>query len=190
MALSYNLGYQESISVHPTRPQIFAGKPYSTFPNIWEWLIYQCLLCKIAITILGCAATMQILHFEMSLYNSNEYSNVCYVKFWVVLQRCKFFILHFVEANVVIGSQHKQQIVSFLWNGLLTVTFLFAENYIVNALNFVSFNLVNQVVRNTNAQINPSLALPAPKPTIMLSQIPLRPDFRYWFNVGQCLLLY
>ena len=38
MALSYNLGYQESISVHPTRRQIFAGKPYSTFPNIWEWV--------------------------------------------------------------------------------------------------------------------------------------------------------
>ena len=31
MALSYNLGYQESISMHPTRRQIFAGKPYSTF---------------------------------------------------------------------------------------------------------------------------------------------------------------
>ena len=41
MALSYNLGYQESISVHPTRRQIFAGKPYPTFPNIWEWLIYR-----------------------------------------------------------------------------------------------------------------------------------------------------
>ena len=40
MALSYNLGYQESISVHPTRRQNFAGKPYSIFPNIWEWLIY------------------------------------------------------------------------------------------------------------------------------------------------------
>ena len=39
MALSYNLGYQESISVHPTRRQIFAGKLDSTFPNIWEWLI-------------------------------------------------------------------------------------------------------------------------------------------------------
>ena len=39
MALSYNLGYQESISVHPTRRQIFAGKPYSTLPNIWEWVI-------------------------------------------------------------------------------------------------------------------------------------------------------
>ena len=33
MALSYNLGYQESISVHPTCRQIFAGKPYSTFPQ-------------------------------------------------------------------------------------------------------------------------------------------------------------
>ena len=32
--LAYNLGYQESISVHPTRRQIFAGKPYSIFPNI------------------------------------------------------------------------------------------------------------------------------------------------------------
>ena len=39
MALSYNFGYQESISEHPTRRQIFAGKPDSTFPNIWEWLI-------------------------------------------------------------------------------------------------------------------------------------------------------
>ena len=27
MALSYNLGYQEIISVHPTRRLIFAGKP-------------------------------------------------------------------------------------------------------------------------------------------------------------------
>ena len=25
--------------MHPTRRQIFAGKPYSPFPNIWEWLI-------------------------------------------------------------------------------------------------------------------------------------------------------
>ena len=41
MALSYNLGYQESISVHPTRRQNFDGKPYSNFPNIWEWLIYS-----------------------------------------------------------------------------------------------------------------------------------------------------
>ena len=39
MALSYNLGYQESISVHPTRRQNFAGKVYSNLPNIWEWLI-------------------------------------------------------------------------------------------------------------------------------------------------------
>ena len=40
MALSYNLGYQEIISVHPTRRQIVADKPYSTFPNIWQWLLY------------------------------------------------------------------------------------------------------------------------------------------------------
>ena len=39
MALSYNLGYQESISVHPTRRQNFAGKVYSNFPNIWKWVI-------------------------------------------------------------------------------------------------------------------------------------------------------
>ena len=39
MALSYNLGYQESIPVHPTRCQNFAAKVYSNFPNIWEWLI-------------------------------------------------------------------------------------------------------------------------------------------------------
>ena len=46
MALSYNLGYQESISVHPTRRQNFAGKPYSNFPNIWEWLILS--LCHLS----------------------------------------------------------------------------------------------------------------------------------------------
>ena len=39
MGLSYNLGYQESISVHPTRRQNFAGKVYSIFPNIWQWVI-------------------------------------------------------------------------------------------------------------------------------------------------------
>ena len=39
MTLSYNLAYQEIILVHPTRRQIFAGKPYSTFWNIWEWVI-------------------------------------------------------------------------------------------------------------------------------------------------------
>ena len=39
MALSYNLGYQESISVHPTRRQNFAGKVYLVFPNIWEWVV-------------------------------------------------------------------------------------------------------------------------------------------------------
>ena len=41
MALSYNLGYQEIILVHPTRRQIFAGKPYSTFWNIWEWVVFS-----------------------------------------------------------------------------------------------------------------------------------------------------
>ena len=39
MALSYNLAYQENISVHPTRRQIFAGKPDSTFYNILDLLI-------------------------------------------------------------------------------------------------------------------------------------------------------
>ena len=39
MTLSYNLAYQEIILVHPTRRQIFAGKPYSTFWNIWDLLI-------------------------------------------------------------------------------------------------------------------------------------------------------
>ena len=39
MPLSYNLAYQEIILVHPTRRQIFTGKPYATFWNIWEWVI-------------------------------------------------------------------------------------------------------------------------------------------------------
>ena len=33
------LVYQEIISVHPTRRQIFAGKTDLTFPNIWQWVI-------------------------------------------------------------------------------------------------------------------------------------------------------
>ena len=41
MTLSYNLAYQDIISVHPTLRQIFAGKPYSTFWNIWDLLIYR-----------------------------------------------------------------------------------------------------------------------------------------------------
>ena len=40
MALSYNLAYQEIISVHPRRRQTFAGKTDSTFWNIWQWVIY------------------------------------------------------------------------------------------------------------------------------------------------------
>ena len=41
MALSYNLAYQEIISVHPTKRQIFAGKSDSAFWNIWEWVIMK-----------------------------------------------------------------------------------------------------------------------------------------------------
>ena len=60
MALSYNLGYQESISVHPTRRQIFAGKPDSTFPNIWELLIYpECQYFSIA------ESTISLLHIGL-----------------------------------------------------------------------------------------------------------------------------
>ena len=44
MALSYNLPYQEIISVHRTRRQNFAGKTDSTFWNIWQWVIYDCLI--------------------------------------------------------------------------------------------------------------------------------------------------
>ena len=47
IALSYNLAYQEIISVHPRRRQIFAGKPHSTFWNIWEWVISCLLLLQI-----------------------------------------------------------------------------------------------------------------------------------------------
>ena len=42
MTLSYNLAYQEIILVHPTRRQIFLGKPYSTFWNIWDLLLEPC----------------------------------------------------------------------------------------------------------------------------------------------------
>ena len=49
MALSYNLAYQEIISVNPTRRQIFAGKTDSTFPNNWQWVIY-CLWAALFLT--------------------------------------------------------------------------------------------------------------------------------------------
>ena len=41
MALLLYLAYQEIISVHPTRRPIFAGKPYSTFWNIRDLLMYK-----------------------------------------------------------------------------------------------------------------------------------------------------
>ena len=39
MTLSYHLGYLETILVHPTRRQSFAGKLDSTFYNIWDLVI-------------------------------------------------------------------------------------------------------------------------------------------------------
>ena len=52
MALSYNLGYQEIISVHPTRRQIFAGKTDSTFLNIWQWVISGAVVDRISKTVM------------------------------------------------------------------------------------------------------------------------------------------
>ena len=46
MTLSYNFAHQEIILVHPTRRRIFAGKPYSTFWNIWEWVICKVFVCS------------------------------------------------------------------------------------------------------------------------------------------------
>ena len=53
MALSFNLGYQESISVHPTRRQNFAGKVYSNFPNIWEWLVWKFSKQELILTVIS-----------------------------------------------------------------------------------------------------------------------------------------
>ena len=39
MTLSYHLGYLETILVHPTRRQSFAGKSDSTFYNIWDLVV-------------------------------------------------------------------------------------------------------------------------------------------------------
>ena len=40
-ASAVNFSYQETILVHPTRRQIFAGKPDSAVYNIWDLLIYN-----------------------------------------------------------------------------------------------------------------------------------------------------
>ena len=41
MTLTYNLAYQETILGHPEGRQIFAGKPYPTFYNIWDLLLWK-----------------------------------------------------------------------------------------------------------------------------------------------------
>ena len=68
MALSYNLGYQESISVHPTRRQNFAGKVYSIFPNIWEWVVSS--------------RKWNNLHSALKYWRPKKYSEEPHVKFW------------------------------------------------------------------------------------------------------------
>ena len=66
MTLSYHLGYLETILVHPTRRQSFAGKTDSTFYNIRD-LVISCLLfghCLPAIEVLW--TTM----YSLTRYNS------------------------------------------------------------------------------------------------------------------------
>ena len=43
-ALSVNLSYLETILVHPTRRQSFAGKLHSTLRNIWDFVIFNHVL--------------------------------------------------------------------------------------------------------------------------------------------------
>ena len=40
MTLSYNLAYQETILVHPTRHQIFAGKPCNASGGLVSWFVF------------------------------------------------------------------------------------------------------------------------------------------------------
>ena len=63
MTLSYNLAYQQTILVHPTRCQIFAGKPYSTFWNTWDLLISKLSpsLLFICITYIVCQHIISII---------------------------------------------------------------------------------------------------------------------------------
>ena len=41
MTLTYHLSYLETILVHPTRRQSFAGKLHSTFRNIWAFVVFR-----------------------------------------------------------------------------------------------------------------------------------------------------
>ena len=81
MALSYNLGYRESISVHPTRRQIFAGKPDSTFPNIWEWLIYEVVKSRQVATPVDPAAWTSKSKiskiYKLRIINDMQFENKC-----------------------------------------------------------------------------------------------------------------
>ena len=83
MALSFNLGYQESISVHPTRRQNFAGKVYSNFPNIWQWVIlsmailslsYSQRQCKYVSTIKYALKTLTLWDLQMNWLPSSQLS--------------------------------------------------------------------------------------------------------------------
>ena len=47
ITLSYNLAYQETILVHPTRRHIFARKTDSTFYKIWDLLISEWRISEI-----------------------------------------------------------------------------------------------------------------------------------------------
>ena len=103
MALSYNLGYQESISVHPTRRQNFAGKVCSNFPNIWEWLIYR-----------------------YNDRNKDKYNQLCHNVYLWVMRTC------FAHGNCHSQRRHFKALkaIPYVWNSTSTSNHCFRRTFL------------------------------------------------------------
>ena len=98
MALSYKLGYQEGISVHPTRRQIFAGKPYSTLWNIWEWVICSCsnYLEHILVVAIGGEFVPVVAKGEFSDAPGSIYRSI--------LSSCRYYLEDFDYRSILVNS--------------------------------------------------------------------------------------
>ena len=113
MALSYNLGYQESISVHPTRRQNFAGKVYSNFPNIWEWLIYARRIWKISCLCFSCYQTNPSEYLKSSMSSSSAYKHISVFFLWFSFFHRSIWLCYELSISVCHLMLHKSIFLCF-----------------------------------------------------------------------------
>ena len=123
MALSYNLGYQESISVHPTRRQNFAGKPYSNFPNIWEWLIWELCNLFILFWFVSSSILVPILFKHANL--ARKMLHILHKQFVMSTQICEGYII-FVGPHIS-GIVRLQDCINFPWPRTFLIFFIHGD---------------------------------------------------------------